>query len=123
MSLFSIPSFSLQEEGIYRFELACGVKGPAICEMNVSVQSHRLARVHPFWRVLTGARRRSQTFRSAGTSMHRRRGHETPGPLLPVVVRQIMMVARVSELSPGEEIGWGAAVVTPTGEWAEPDDP
>jgi hypothetical protein len=44
-------------------------------------------------------------------------------PSLPVVVRQIMMVARVSAPSPGEEIGMGVAVLTPTGQWAEPDDP
>ncbi len=44
--IVQIPGFPLQEEGIYRFELACGVKEPAICEMNVLVQPHRLARIH-----------------------------------------------------------------------------
>jgi hypothetical protein len=44
-------------------------------------------------------------------------------PSLPIVVRQIMVVARVSDPSPGEEIDIGVAVLTPTGQWAEPDDP
>jgi hypothetical protein len=44
--LLHMPSFPLQEEGIYRFELACGVKEPAVCEMSVVVQSHRPARIH-----------------------------------------------------------------------------
>jgi hypothetical protein len=44
-------------------------------------------------------------------------------PSLPIVMRQIMVVARVSDPLPGEEIGIGVAVLTPTGQWAEPDDP
>jgi hypothetical protein len=43
-------------------------------------------------------------------------------PSLPIVMRQIMVVARVSALSP-EEINIGVAVLTPTGQWAEPEDP
>jgi hypothetical protein len=44
-------------------------------------------------------------------------------PKLPIVMRQVMVVARVSDPSPGEEINIGVAVLTPSGQWAEPDDP
>jgi hypothetical protein len=44
-------------------------------------------------------------------------------PALPVIVRQMMVVARVVDPHPGEEMDVGAAVLTPTGQWAVPDDP
>ena len=45
-----------------------------------------------------------------------------PVPHLPVLVNQLMVVARLDELRPVEEIQVAAAVVSPTGIWKTPSD-
>ena len=44
--LILMPSISLAEEGVYRFEVACGSREPTMCEVSVLVHSHRPARMH-----------------------------------------------------------------------------
>lgn len=44
--LVELPSVPLRDEGIYRFELACGTREPTVCEVRVLVHSGRPARVH-----------------------------------------------------------------------------
>jgi hypothetical protein len=43
--LVEMPSMPLHEEGLYRFELACGTKQPTMCEVNVRVHAQRSARM------------------------------------------------------------------------------
>ena len=44
--LILMPSISLAEQGVYRFEVACGTREPTMCEVSVLVHSHRPARIH-----------------------------------------------------------------------------
>ena len=45
--ILHMPSFQLDEEGIYRFEVDCGAGVElATCEVNILSQPHRVARVH-----------------------------------------------------------------------------
>lgn len=44
-------------------------------------------------------------------------------PSLPVGIRQLMVVAHIVDQRAGEELEVGAAVLTPAGTWATPDDP
>jgi hypothetical protein len=43
--LILMPSISLQEEGVYRFEVACGTNDLTMCEVSVLVHSRRPGRV------------------------------------------------------------------------------
>jgi hypothetical protein len=43
--LILMPSMPLPEEGVYRFEVACGTREPTMCELSVLVHSRRPARV------------------------------------------------------------------------------
>jgi hypothetical protein len=45
-----------------------------------------------------------------------------PVPTLPVLVNQLMLVARLADLRVSEEIQIAAAVVSPTGVWQVPSD-
>jgi hypothetical protein len=43
--LVEMPSMPLREEGLYRFELACGARQPTMCEVTVLVHAQRPARI------------------------------------------------------------------------------
>lgn len=49
--------------------------------------------------------------------------HRFPVPTLPIAVHQLMLVCRVNELRPGEEVEVGVAIMTPSGLSPSPDDP
>jgi hypothetical protein len=47
---------------------------------------------------------------------------EFPVPSLPLVIKQMMMVARVVDARPGDEMRVGVAIGTPSGQWTQPRD-
>lgn len=47
---------------------------------------------------------------------------ELPVPRLPLVINQLMIVAKLTDLRPVEEIQIAAAVITPRAMWATPAD-
>jgi hypothetical protein len=44
-----------------------------------------------------------------------------PVPSIPLVVRQLMVAARISDVQRGEPLGVGVSMVTPSGQWLAPD--